>query len=367
MKKKIFAVSDVHGCCDALKRALEEAGFIANDSGCLLIVIGDCFDRGEENREVFDFLNGIGNKVIIRGNHEDMLEQILEKRHIGRGGFSNGMDTTVRSFFGERAIGEPDVFYQYAFKLDFRGRESTVGELKRFLAQTYDYFETENYIFAHGWLPIRIDGEGRCFVPEDFRRETPSVWKQARITEWYRAYGADALPEDKTVVCGHRTSRFACLLGEVREPDDYSPFLAKGIAAIDTSTVQSGKVNVFTAEEELYEAEHGMTLAADPFRRVKSGSKRVELRLLDEKRQKLRVGDRIVFTNAENPDEKLGARVIGLHAYPDFDSLALDFLRSEMGFEDRVESAGDIMRGYYSDEDVARYGVLAIRIMPETA
>ena len=184
--------------------------------------------------------------------------------------------------------------------------------------------------------------------------------------EWYRMYGADAMLKGKTIVCGHRTSRFACLVGEQREPDDYSPFFAEGLVAIDTSTVQSGLVNVFVIENELLCCTtHEMSLKTSPFYRIKNGQKRVELRLLDEKRSKIRVGDRIVFSHAENADEKLFARVIGLHAYPDFDGVTADFFRSEMGFADRTERVGDIMREYYSDEDVKKYGALAIRIMLE--
>ena len=364
MKRKIFAVSDVHGCCDALKRSLEQAGFAANDESCLLIVIGDCFDRGVENREVFEFLKAIRNKIIIRGNHEDMLEQILDKRHIGKAGFANGMDSTVYSFFGERAIGELDVYHPFSYKLNFSGRESTVEELKQFLSQTYDYFETENYIFTHGWLPVDFTEEGNCFIKGNFRYETPTEWKRARFMEWYRMYGADAMLKGKTIVCGHRTSRFACLVGETREPDDYSPFFAEGLVAIDSATIQSGLVNVFVAEDEpLYGETHEMSLKTSPFYQIKNGKKRVELRLLDEKRKKIRVGDRIVFTHTENYDEKIFAHVIGLHAYPDFDGVTADFFRSEMGFADRTERVGDIMREYYSDEDVRKYGALAIRIM----
>jgi serine/threonine protein phosphatase 1 len=77
MKKSIYAVSDIHGHCAELKKALDEAGFRINDESCLLIVCGDYFDRGVENREVFDFLCSVSNKILIRGNHEDMLEQLL--------------------------------------------------------------------------------------------------------------------------------------------------------------------------------------------------------------------------------------------------------------------------------------------------
>ena len=87
---------------------------------------------------------------------------------------------------------------------------------------------------------------------------------------------------------------------------------------------------------------------------------------MDEKRKNIRVGDKIVFTHAENSDEKICARVIGLHAYPDFNGVSADFFRSEMGFDDRTERIGDIMREYYSDEDVEKYGALAIRIMLES-
>ena len=68
--KKIFAVSDIHGCATALRAALDGAGFDPKDPTYLLLVLGDLFDRGEENREVLAYLKGIRNKILIRGNHE---------------------------------------------------------------------------------------------------------------------------------------------------------------------------------------------------------------------------------------------------------------------------------------------------------
>ena len=89
MKKTIYAVSDVHGYCTELEDALFEAGFLINDDRHLLVVCGDCFDRGSESKEVFDFLNSVQNKVIVRGNHEDMLGILLEKRLMGKGGLGS--------------------------------------------------------------------------------------------------------------------------------------------------------------------------------------------------------------------------------------------------------------------------------------
>ena len=42
---------------------------------------------------------------------------------------------------------------------------------------------------------------------------------------------------------------------------------------------------------------HEMRLNNEPFNKIKEGTKTVELRLLDEKRKTLRVGDKIIFTN----------------------------------------------------------------------
>lgn len=45
---------------------------------------------------------------------------------------------------------------------------------------------------------------------------------------------------------------------------------------------------------------HNMKLHSTPFEMIKSGKKTFELRLYDEKRQKIKVGDEIIFTNTVN-------------------------------------------------------------------
>ncbi len=48
--------------------------------------------------------------------------------------------------------------------------------------------------------------------------------------------------------------------------------------------------------------EHEMMLAPEPFKKIKSGQKTIELRLYDEKRRALTVGDQICFYRLD--DEK---------------------------------------------------------------
>jgi len=366
MRKKIFAVSDIHGHYKELKNALEKAGFIPNDETQLLIVCGDCFDRGNENRLVFEYLNAIQNKILIKGNHEDMLALILDKKHIGRGGFSNGIDCTIRDFFGDEAFGILDPMYQAAIKLNFWGKEDILSELHSFMADMYDYFETENYVFTHGWLPSVAVDEGVYRIKDDFRLEQPGLWERARFTEWYRRYQQGALLEGKTIVCGHRTSRFGCLFDETRDPSDFSAFYAKGMIAIDAATIQSKEVNVLVIEdEEIPMQTHKMSLKTEPFLQICNGEKRVEMRLLDEKRKKLRVGDRIVFTHTENENETVSVRVIGLHAYKKFNDMLWDFSENVLGVPKETEDLDEMMSSYYSREDVQKFGALAIRVQIE--
>ena len=56
---------------------------------------------------------------------------------------------------------------------------------------------------------------------------------------------------------------------------------------------------------------HSMQLQPSPFEMIKDGSKTIELRLFDEKRRKIRIGDTIAFTNTETR-EVLSVRVLEL-------------------------------------------------------
>jgi len=59
---------------------------------------------------------------------------------------------------------------------------------------------------------------------------------------------------------------------------------------------------------------HEMKLHDDPFQLIKLGTKTIELRLLDEKRSLINIGDSIEFTNRLT-NEKIIVMVKGLHKY----------------------------------------------------
>lgn len=74
-----------------------------------------------------------------------------------------------------------------------------------------------------------------------------------------------------------------------------------------------------------------MRLDDEPFERMKRGEKTLEIRLFDEKRQKLELGDEIEFVRRNNPAEKVEAKVFGLLAYNNFSDLIEDMPAAYLG------------------------------------
>ena len=88
---KYFIVSDIHSFYTELKRALDKAGFNKRNKDHTLIVCGDVFDRGSETVELYKFLISIPKKrcILIKGNHELLYEELLEKSFPESHDFSN--------------------------------------------------------------------------------------------------------------------------------------------------------------------------------------------------------------------------------------------------------------------------------------
>ena len=110
-------------------------------------------------------------------------------------------------------------------------------------------------------------------------------------------------------------------------------------------------------------AVYAMKLHAEPFEKIKSGEKTIELRLYDEKRQQIKAGDTIVFTNNAT-GETLRKRVKQLHIFDSFRKLyeALPLLKC--GYtEDDIDTASYAdMQQYYSVEEQEKYGVVGIEL-----
>lgn len=106
---------------------------------------------------------------------------------------------------------------------------------------------------------------------------------------------------------------------------------------------------------------HEMRLHNSPFNLIKSGTKTIELRLNDEKRSLINVGDKIEFTNRVT-EEKIVVEVINLHKYNSFLELYKHFDKVSIGYREDEEADPKDMEQYYSKDEQDKYGVLGIEI-----
>lgn len=107
---------------------------------------------------------------------------------------------------------------------------------------------------------------------------------------------------------------------------------------------------------------HNMKLKATPFEQISGGRKTIELRLNDEKRQAVQVGDFIVFTCLDDPAKKIQTRVTALHPFASFAELFRFLPKEKMGYAANETPDPQIMDKYYSPEKQAQYGALGIEL-----
>lgn len=106
-----------------------------------------------------------------------------------------------------------------------------------------------------------------------------------------------------------------------------------------------------------------MKLRHSPWERIASRRKTVELRLYDEKRQTIGIGDTIVFTDTQT-GARLRARVLALHRFSDFSALYAALPLAACGYsEEEIPTASyRDMEAYYTPAEQEKYGVVGIEI-----
>ena len=104
---------------------------------------------------------------------------------------------------------------------------------------------------------------------------------------------------------------------------------------------------------------HQLKLATEPFNAIISDNKTIESRLYDAKRQKIQIGDQIIFTNRDNSEQTVAAEVVGLLRYATFRGLFSHNNPRKFG-GDNVEWLENQISEFYSIEDQKIYGVIGI-------
>ena len=138
-----YAISDIHGCPQTLRLALQEIDFSYEDE---LFLLGDYIDRGPDSQGVINYiweLEADGLQVVcLRGNHEEML---------------------LEFFRGERLL------------YDWRPKSADSKKVLDWMDGLPHYHETLGYILTHAGL--------------NFRKENPLEDKASML--WIRHFHAD--------------------------------------------------------------------------------------------------------------------------------------------------------------------------------
>ena len=256
---RYYVTADVHGYFSELKRALAEQGFFEDHDPHKLIVCGDLYDRGTEARDLQTFILDLLAKnqvILIRGNHEDLTMNLLNNWHrrsyLQTHHHTNGTidtlcqltDTSIRDLYiDSENVGKAILNNPYIQKL---------------IPAMVDYYETDHYIFTHGWIPcspISISSNQIEYVPiADWRNANKITWDRARWINGMEAAHAGIIEPTKTIVCGHwhcsfGHSRYENDGGEFDNNPNFTPFYGNGIIALDACTPVSKKVNCIVIED----------------------------------------------------------------------------------------------------------------------
>ena len=245
---KLFVISDCHGFYHEMLDALDAAGFDPTNETHWIVSCGDHFDRGPCPEDVMTYLTLLPRKVLIKGNHEDLLMECINRGHGLSHDFSNG---TVQTILDLAPNAQP--FYVACAVAEER--------VKDFIGSMVNYFETKHYIFVHSWVPLNCDDDcppyyvlNRKFSKmEDWREANDVEWEDARWGNPFDLAERGFLP-DKTLVFGH----WHCSTGwaksegrsEFGENAKFEPFHGNGFIAIDGCTAHTHKVNVLVLEDE---------------------------------------------------------------------------------------------------------------------
>lgn len=103
-------------------------------------------------------------------------------------------------------------------------------------------------------------------------------------------------------------------------------------------------------------ATHEMPISLPSFNNILSGNKNIEVRLCYQNRKNIKTDDLIIF-NCDN--KKIKAKVLKTLISKDLNSLSKIIKITDTGWSNK-EKWFDVMHGFYTDEDIAKYGLIAI-------
>lgn len=275
--KTIYFISDVHGHFKEMTEALRNAGFDEENPNDLLVCLGDIFDRGNKNIEVYQYLKRLsdeGKAIVTTGNHHKFLIEFLEGSINAFNYLHNGLDTTIADFWnrtrpfeswclleGNCEINQDN--YARWCEICRNDINEEYPELLPWLKSLPRYFESEHYIGVHG----AIDTEVQDWHFPHCAKYSLTDWDALEFDDG-SFFNKSICNTDKTIVIGHfgtyhlrdmynlnrvyTTPVVSVEEADRRQLEKFSVLKRPDgrVIAIDGTTIVSGKVNVLVIKNE---------------------------------------------------------------------------------------------------------------------
>ena len=208
-EKKIFAISDVHGCYKEMMLLFKKLPL--NPKKDLVVFMGDYIDRGDDPRGVVDYILTLRKRSFsvqcLLGNHEAMFLDYLSGK-IKYLYLANGGTSTLRSY-GEHRPEKPG--------------PSVPPEHMSFYHSLKPYIELQDYYVVHAGFRPGVDIEEQSL--EDM------IWIRGPFIYSNYDFG-------KRVIFGHTPF--------------FEPLIMKNKIGIDTGAVSGNRLTCLELPEEKF-------------------------------------------------------------------------------------------------------------------
>lgn len=264
---KYFVVSDIHGFYDEFMLGLKEVNFDKDNENHTLIVLGDLFDRGPDVHSICNFLDSLKRVIVIRGNHEDLLVQALNRGNFIDIDYHNGTAATIvrlSSFEVHEALRLASNELTQSLLCDDVTAHTTI---RNRIYNMKDYFETEHYVFVHGWVPtmkslVHVNNSSIdkliWEIRPDWRTATKEQWTDARwtlATDIFAAKSEELYVPNKKMVCGHCAAALVHNLVKYGHTKNFhniynfEPYVDDKMIVMDCCTAASHMIKVMVLED----------------------------------------------------------------------------------------------------------------------
>ena len=267
----IYAMSDIHGCIDALKERMNLVDLSGNNK---IVFLGDYIDYGPASGQVLKYLYDLQQKygsdkiIVLKGNHEAMLLEWIDEFNKEYTPIMDALcyDTwlktdseyrynTFRTLVTEEQFREISALERKASfarinVVAVKMILETNGDLIRWLRALESYYETDSQIFVHAGVDEEAGEYWKWGTGDDF-----FLWNfPATIGKFC-----------KTVISGHIGT------GDIVHDRNFHEIYHDGASHyyIDGSVYKHGKLLLLSYDEDqkkYYQAEPGRMIPVEKWR-----------------------------------------------------------------------------------------------------